>query len=66
MCRSRRARGSLTSHYSPLCTCLPCVGFMSPAAFHPTSKVAASKVHMSAVVDEIMEKLKKMTLLEAS
>eukprot|EP00900_Chrysochromulina_parva_P011731 jgi/Chrpa1/20559/Chrysochromulina_OHIO_Genome00008454-RA len=41
-------------------------GFMSPAAFHPTSKVAASKVHMSAVVDEIMEKLKKMTLLEAS
>ena len=66
MGRSRRMRGSRASHYSPLCTCLPCVGFMSPAAFHPTSKVAASKVHMSAVVDEIMEKLKKMTLLEAS
>merc|ERR1719199_467712 len=41
-------------------------GFMSPAAFHPTSKVAASKVQMTAVVDEVMEKLKAMTLLEAS
>merc|ERR1719359_2560587 len=30
------------------------------------SKVAASKVHMSAVVDEVMDKLKFMTLLEAS
>merc|ERR1719253_885379 len=30
------------------------------------SKVAASKVHMSAVVDEVMDKLKSMTLLEAS
>jgi len=40
-------------------------GFMSPAAFRPASKVAASKVQMS-VVDEVMDKLKSMTLLEAS
>merc|ERR1712100_287613 len=33
---------------------------------HGPSKVAASKVHMSAVVDEVMDKLKSMTLLEAS
>ena len=32
----------------------------------PTSQVASSKVHMSAVVDEVMDKLKAMTLLEAS
>lgn len=38
---------------------------MSPAA-HSHSKVASSKVHMSAVVDEVMDKLKAMTLLEAS
>jgi large subunit ribosomal protein L7/L12 len=61
--RTRLARLALLT---PLHVFSPCVGFMSPAAFHPTSKVAASKVHMSAVVDEIMEKLKKMTLLEAS
>merc|ERR1719149_431387 len=41
-------------------------GFMSPVAMHSTSQVAASKVHMSAVVDEVMDKLKTMTLLEAS
>merc|ERR1719364_646018 len=41
-------------------------GFMAPAAMHSTSKVASSKVHMSAVVDEVMDKLKAMTLLEAS
>jgi len=41
-------------------------GFMSPAAMVGHSKVAASKVHMSAVVDEVMDKLKSMTLLEAS
>merc|ERR1740127_231340 len=41
-------------------------GFMSPAAVTGPSKVAASKVHMSAVVDEVMDKLKSMTLLEAS
>jgi len=39
---------------------------MSPAAMVGHSKVAASKVHMSAVVDEVMDKLKSMTLLEAS
>merc|ERR1719230_510316 len=41
-------------------------GFMAPAAMTSPSKVAASKVHMSAVVDEVMDKLKSMTLLEAS
>merc|ERR1719159_422022 len=41
-------------------------GFMTPAAMTSPSKVAASKVHMSAVVDEVMDKLKSMTLLEAS
>merc|ERR1719424_611949 len=41
-------------------------GFMAPAAMTAPSKVAASKVHMSAVVDEVMDKLKSMTLLEAS
>merc|ERR1719230_1585075 len=41
-------------------------GFMAPAAMTSPSKVAASKVHMSAVVDEVMDKLKTMTLLEAS
>jgi ribosomal protein L7/L12 len=48
----------------------PCLaataGFMSPIAAPGHSKVAASKVHMSAAVDEVMEKLKSMTLLEAS
>ena len=38
---------------------------MSPAG-RCQSKVAASKVHMTAVVDEVMDKLKSMTLLEAS
>merc|ERR1719487_2714572 len=33
---------------------------------HSTSKVAATNVAMSAVVDEVMDKLKSMTLLEAS
>merc|ERR1711990_817413 len=37
---------------------------MAPMA--TPSKMAASKVQMSAVVDEVMEKLKTMTLLEAS
>merc|ERR1719364_659335 len=41
-------------------------GYMSPAAMRTTSKAAASKVHMSAVVEEVIEKLKAMTLLEAS
>ena len=39
---------------------------MGPVAAPSHSKVAASKVHMSAVVDEVMDKLKSMTLLEAS
>jgi len=39
-------------------------GFMAPMA--TPSKVASSKVQMSAVVDEVMDKLKAMTLLEAS
>jgi large subunit ribosomal protein L7/L12 len=38
---------------------------MAPAMPH-TSRVSSSKVHMSAVVDEVMDKLKSMTLLEAS
>merc|ERR1719329_1017938 len=42
------------------------MGFMGPATMRPSSQVAASKVQMSAVVDEVMEKLKGMTLLEAS
>jgi len=41
-------------------------GYMVSPAARCQSKVAASKVHMSAVVDEVMEKLKGMTLLEAS
>merc|ERR1719453_2114264 len=40
-------------------------GFMAPLAA-PRSQVSQSKVHMSAVVDEVMDKLKAMTLLEAS
>merc|ERR1719252_28827 len=42
--------------------------FVGPigAPRHAVSKVAASKVTMSAVVDEVMDKLKAMTLLEAS
>jgi len=39
---------------------------MSPVSPVSQSKLAASKVHMSAVVDEVMDKLKTMTLLEAS
>ena len=38
---------------------------MAPA-MPSSSKVSHSKVHMSAVVDEVMDKLKSMTLLEAS
>merc|ERR1719243_62388 len=49
-----------------LCFVAAAAGFMGPAAVRPASKVAASKVGMSAVVDEVMEKLKSMTLLEAS
>merc|ERR1719453_710360 len=41
-------------------------GYMVSPAARCQSKVAASKVHMTAVVDEVMEKLKTMTLLEAS
>merc|ERR1719401_2066437 len=41
-------------------------GYMMSPAGRCQSKVAASKVHMSAVVDEVMDKLKTMTLLEAS
>ena len=47
----------------------PCVlaGFMAPSMPMHTSRVAASKVQMSSpVVDEVMDKLKAMTLLEAS
>merc|ERR1719267_281491 len=40
--------------------------FMGPVAAPSNSKLAASKVQMSAVVDEVMDKLKSMTLLEAS
>jgi len=40
--------------------------FMGPVAAPSHSKLAASKVQMSAVVDEVMDKLKSMTLLEAS
>merc|ERR1719327_1785261 len=39
-------------------------GFMGPATLQPQSRVAAPA--MSAVVDEVMDKLKSMTLLEAS
>merc|ERR1719217_1929277 len=39
-------------------------GFMSPIA--PVSKMARSKVAQMSVVDEVMDKLKAMTLLEAS
>merc|ERR1719327_2521312 len=39
-------------------------GFMGPATLQPQSRVAAPV--MSAVVDEVMDKLKSMTLLEAS
>merc|ERR1719460_3100918 len=45
--------------------CSAAAGFMAPA-MPSTSKVSHSKVHMSAVVDEVMDKLKSMTLLEAS
>jgi len=41
-------------------------GYMVSPAARCQSKVAASKVQMSAVVDEVMDKLKTMTLLEAS
>merc|ERR1719453_2830375 len=41
-------------------------GYMVSPAARCQSKVAASKVHMTAVVDEVVEKLKTMTLLEAS
>merc|ERR1719182_762892 len=41
-------------------------GYMMSPAGRCQSKVAASKVHMTAVVDEVMDKLKSMTLLEAS
>merc|ERR1719393_98274 len=41
-------------------------GFMGPVAAPSHSKLAHSKVAMSAVVDEVMDKLKSMTLLEAS
>ena len=42
-------------------------GFMAPSMPTHTSRVAASKVYMSSpVVDEVMDKLKAMTLLEAS
>jgi large subunit ribosomal protein L7/L12 len=43
----------------------PFSGFMAPA-MPSSSKVSHSKVAMSAVVDEVMDKLKSMTLLEAS
>merc|ERR1719243_558821 len=49
-----------------LCFVAAAAGFMGPAAVRPASKVGASKVQMSAVVDEVMDKLKAMTLLEAS
>jgi len=41
-------------------------GYMVSPLARSQSKVATSKVHMSAVVDEVMDKLKSMTLLEAS
>jgi len=41
-------------------------GFMAPMATPSHSKLSHSKVAMSAVVDEVMDKLKTMTLLEAS
>merc|ERR1719182_674483 len=41
-------------------------GYMMSPAGRCQSKVAASKVHMTAVVDDVMDKLKGMTLLEAS
>merc|ERR1712178_107786 len=41
-------------------------GYMVSPAARCQSKVAASKVHMSAVVDDVMDKLKSMTLLEAA
>jgi len=47
------------------CSVAASAGFMSPAVHMPASKLAASQVQMS-VVDEVMDKLKSMTLLEAS
>lgn len=44
----------------------PTTGYMVSPAARCQSKVASSKVQMSAVVDEVMDKLKTMTLLEAS
>merc|ERR1719333_965627 len=43
-------------------------GFFCPAAspLASQSRIAHSKVRMSAAVDEVMEKLKGMTLLEAA
>jgi len=50
-----------------LAVCAACAsGYMVSPAARSQSKVAASKVHMSAVVDDVMDKLKSMTLLEAS
>ncbi|KAL1521582.1 hypothetical protein AB1Y20_021241 [Prymnesium parvum] len=50
-----------------LALCAACAaGYMVSPAARCHSKAAASKVHMTAVVDEVMEKLKSMTLLEAS
>lgn len=50
--------------YSFVCS----AAFTCPAGVHCASKVAQSKVAptMTAVVDEVVEKLKGMTLLEAS
>merc|ERR1719327_1240035 len=46
------------------CAASTAAGFMGPATLRPQSRVAAPA--MSAVVDEVMDKLKAMTLLEAS
>merc|ERR1719230_2499871 len=48
-----------------LCACAAS-GFVCTAPAAPASKVARSAPAMSAVVDEVMDKLKSMTLLEAS
>ena len=69
----RRPSTSLPTFPSHLCSVLvfafPChTAFMAPA-MPSSSKMAQSKVAnvaMSAVVDEVMDKLKAMTLLEAS
>ena len=58
---AHRLPGWLTPRADPPLT----AGYMVSPAARCQSKVAASKVHMSAV-DEVMDKLKSMTLLEAS